>query len=402
MVLPWLLVVTLLVGVTVRLGRVDLLEFVREGGHATATVTSTDNGVAEVTYLNDQVGAVTTELSARAAVGDTIEIVYDRANPFRVRPLSERVRSDLTWFIVGIATCIGLLTLAIMQWTARRMRNLAQQPTTAFRMYAVVHARPWMRVPKLSLFPLDADFGDRCLCTVRLADLDAEANEYIPIEVDVKGFPRSAGRVVVRHGDTVLWPRGRALLTTRYRWPIQLDMTTATTAPTASSRANPVSNVAPYWPEFDPLDPITVPPLRPGRQHHRSSVQRWVLLVVAGIGVVTTLAITIVTARNAAAVNDWMDSGLDAVAVVASRPDGDFQLAVDVDVVGSNDVKPMMAPVEYPDSYETGDAYPAIVNERGTQVRLLTEPYDRWTPRLWILLPTLLIGWLALRRAFNV
>ncbi len=62
----------------------------------------------------------------------------------------------------------------------------------------------------------------------------------------------------------------------------------------------------------------------------------------------------------------------------------------------------MMAPVADPESYETGDAYPAVVDERGTQVRLRTEPYDRWTPRLWFLLPTLFGAWLLLRRASNV
>ncbi len=404
LVLPWLIVITLLVGVTMQLGRTDLLEMVRDGGRASATVTSTENGVIEVTYQNEQVGTVTTEVvTDDAAVGDTVEIVYDRDNPFRVRPSSERVRSDLTWFLVGLATFVGLVSLAFMQWSARRFRSLARRPTTAFRTRAIIHSRPRMRVPKLSLFPLDAEFGDRCLCTVRLADLEAEVNEHRPIEVDVKGFPRSGGRVVVRHGDTVLWPRGRALLTTRYRWPIQLDTTTVNPSSRARAGADPRASAAADWPNVPPLTPIAAPPpMRPMLVQSRSWGRAWVLPALAGIGVVSTIAVTIVTAANGRAVDEWTDNGLDAVAIVAARPDGDFQLAVDVRVVGAPETKPMMAPVADPGDYEAGDAYPAVVDERGTQVRLRTEPYDRWTPRLWLLVPTLFVAWLLLRRAFNV
>ena len=61
----------------------------------------------------------------------------------------------------------------------------------------------------------------------------------------------------------------------------------------------------------------------------------------------------------------------------------------------------MMATVEFPDRYETGDTYPAVVRQNGTEIRLRTEPYDRSTPRLWGALPTLLIGWFLLRQAFK-
>ena len=400
--LPWLTVIALLVGVTVQLGRADLLDMVHEGGRASATVTSIEDDVVEVTYQNEQVGTVITEIDTDAAVGDAVEIVYDRDNPFRVRPRSEPVRPDLTWLIVGIATLVGLISLAFMQWSAWRSRSLARRSTTAFRMRAIIHARRWMRVPQLSLFPLDSDFDDRCLCTVRLADLDGEVNEYLPIEVDVKGFPRSGGRVVVRHGDTVVWPRGRALLTTRYRWPLQLDTTTTNPSPIASAGADQTAGAAAKWPDIAPLAPLTVPPMRPLVGQPGSSIRRWILPAMTGIGVISTIVVTTVTAINGRAVDEWADNGIDAVAVVAARPDGDFQLAVDVSVVGTADLKPMMAPVADPESYETGDAYPAVVDERGTQVRLRTEPYDRWTPRLWFLLPTLFGAWLLLRRASNV
>ncbi len=221
-------------------------------------------------------------------------------------------------------------------------------------------------------------------------------NEHVPIEVDVKGFPRSGGRVVVRHGDTVLWPRGRALLAVRYRWPIQLD--TATTNANADRRANAAAN----WPAPEPRSPITVPPMRRMMVQARSSLRGRILLAATGIGMVSTIAITTVTALNGRAVDEWTDNGVDAVATVAARPDDNSQLAVDVRVVGASNTKPMMAPVADPESYETGNAYPAVLNERGTEVRLRTEPYDRWTPRLWFLLPTLFGAWILLRRTFNV
>ena len=206
--LPWLTVITLLVGVTVQLGRADLLAMVREGGRASATVTSIEDDVVEVTYQNEQVGTVITEIATDAAVGDTVEIVYDRDNPFRVRPRSEPVRPDLTWLIVGIATLVGLISLAFMQWSAWRSRRLARGSTTAFRMRAIIHARRWMRVPQLSLFPLDSDFDDRCLCTVRLADLDAEVNEYLTDRGRRQRIPtirRSSGRPPRRHRCLAAW-----------------------------------------------------------------------------------------------------------------------------------------------------------------------------------------------------
>lgn len=400
--LPWLIVIALLVGVTVQVGRTDLLNMVREGGRASAIVTSTEDGVIEVTYQNEQVGTVTTELDADAAVGDKVEIVYDRDDPFRVRPLSEPVRSDLTWLIVGIATLIGLISLGSMQWSAWRLRSLGRRSVTAFRMRAIIHMRPRRRVPQLSLFPLDADFGDRCLCTVRLADLEAEVNEYLPIEVDVKGFPRSGGRLVVRHGDSVLWPRGRALLTTRNRWPVHLDFTAASRPSTAGTGPDRKANAAADRPESEPRAPIKVSSAWQTMVQPGSSLRGRVLPAATGIGVVSTIAVMIATTVNGRAVDEWTDNGLDAVAVVAARPHDNYQVAVDVKVVGGPDTKPMIAPVADPEDFEPGDAYPAVVDERGTQVRLRSEPYDRWTPRLYFLLPTLFIAWFLLRRAFNV
>ena len=186
----------------------------------------------------------------------------------------------------------------------------------------------------------------------------------------------------------------RALLTARYRWPIQSDTIAADRSSIASAGADPSANAAADWPNVPPLTPIAAraaSSMRPRRGLNRGLLasRGWILPVAAGIGVVSTIAITTVTAVNGRAVDEWTANGLDAVAIVATWPHENFELPADVRVVGATDTKPMIAPVVDLENYETGDAYPAVVNERGTQVRLRAEPYDRWTPRLRFLLPTL-------------
>ena len=62
----------------------------------------------------------------------------------------------------------------------------------------------------------------------------------------------------------------------------------------------------------------------------------------------------------------------------------------------------MAAPVDYPDDYDPGQKYPAVVRDDGDLVRLLAEPYDALEPILWAAIPTAVILWWALRRWIGV
>jgi hypothetical protein len=93
----------------------------------------------------------------------------------------------------------------------------------------------------------------------------------------------------------------------------------------------------------------------------------------------------------------WVADGRRAVATIVGRN----EQSVNVDVVaadGSGPVRLMAAPVDYPDDYEPGQKYPAVVHEDGRLVRLLAEPYDALEPIMWAAVPTAVMLWWALRR----
>ena len=85
------------------------------------------------------------------------------------------------------------------------------------------------------------------------------------------------------------------------------------------------------------------------------------------------------------------------MATIVSRNDR----SVNVDVVVDGSTRPavlMAAPVDYPDDYDPGQKYPAVVRDDGGRVRLLAEPYDAVEPILWAAIPTAVLLWWALRR----
>ncbi len=386
-VAPWLLAVTIVVIVVQRADRTETVELLRDGPRASATVVTVDDDEVHVEYDHEIVGPVTATFRDEALeVGDRVDVVYERDDPYRVLLSSARPQPDLLVVVIALAVVGAAVTVAASQWTARQTRRLATAESTAFRMLAVIHRGRWSVVPRLSLYPLDSEVGDSSVCTVRLADISAHSSGRGCDEVEVKGFPRPGGRVLVRRDDVVLWPRGRALVS-------EGQHRLASTASRPPPFAPPTAPSSPAWGAPTPIG-------RAGRRHVFHAL-RW-FAAAAAAGIAVTLVVAVVTTAHERATDRWVATGLPAVATIADRDDTDFTVAVDVAVAGDPDAtRSMMAPVDFPEEYEDGRRYPAVVSNDFTHVRLLTEPYDRVEPILWFAIPTAILLWHLVRRVLG-
>lgn len=361
-VLPWIVVVTAALLVWEVGDRRDQSRLLSDSPIAWGTIVSIDHDQPQVTYTHGVVGDVVADVdAANVHVGDEIVVAYDVDDPYRVEPRARDVRRDLAPWIVagGIVAVAG--SLAAMQWSARRQRSLAADDSTAFAMLGAIHHSKLSVVPRLSLYPLDSVAGERPVCTLRLADIrvDGPADACFPL--DVKGIPRPTGLVVTRVGDTVLWPRGRALVGARYQRPTR----------------------------------VTAPEIR--EAGNVRTFLTW-LAVCGACGLLVTATVAVVSTRGARVTEKWVAEGRRAVATIVSRN----ERSVNVDVVVVDDsTRPavlMAAPVDYPEDYDPGQRYPAVVGDDGERVRLLAEPYDAVEPILWAAIPTAVLLWWAARR----
>jgi hypothetical protein len=197
------------------------------------------------------------------------------------------------------------------------------------------------------------------VCTIRLADIRVDGPDDACFPVDVKGIPRPTGLVVVRCGDTVLWPRGRALVAARHARPAR----------------------------------VTDAAIREARNVR--TFLTW--LAVSGVcGLLITATVMAVSVRGARVTERWVAEGRRAVATIVGR--NERSVTVNVTDADGSGVSLMAAPVDYPDDYDPGQRYPAVVREDDDLVRLLAEPYDPLEPILWAAIPTAVILWWALRR----
>jgi hypothetical protein len=360
-VLPWIIAVTVVLVVLERGDRHAEVELLSDGPFATATIVSGDDDELQARYAHEVVGEVVADVDAGGAgEGDSIAIAYDVDDPYRVEPRDHEPRRDLTPWIVAGAVLVTAGSCAAAQWSARRQRQLAADESTAFSMLATIHHSRLSIVPRLSLYALDSAAGERPVCTIRLADIRVDGPNDACFPVDVKGIPRPTGLVVVRCDDAVLWPRGRALVAARHRRP----------------------------------ERVTAPAVREAR-----SVRQFLAwLAVCGVcGLLVTATVTIVSLHSARVTERWVADGRRAVATIVGRN----EQSVNVDVLaadGSGPVRLMAAPVDYPDGYDPGQKYPAVVRQDGRLVRLLVEPYDALEPILWAAVPTAVLLWWALRR----
>jgi hypothetical protein len=360
-VLPWIVAVTVALIVWEHGDRNAETDLLRDGPIAVGTIVGTHDGEPQVRYEHGVVGEVVADVAhSGARVGDEVVVVYDVDDPYGVEPSDHHARRDLTpWIVLG-----GVLVLAgsfgAAQWSARRQRALAADESTAFSMLAAIHHSKLSIVPRLSLYALDSVAGDRPVCTIRLADIRVDGPQDACFTVDVKGIPRPTGMVVVRAGGMVLWPRGRALVGARHQRPSRVTAAEITAA--------------------------------------RNVRQFLTWLAVCGVcGLVVTATVTLVSTHGARVTEKWVADGRRAVATIASR--NESSLNVDVVVDGSTGPAALMAaPVDYPDDYDPGQKYPAVVDEDRVRVRLLAEPYDAVEPILWAAIPTAVLLWWLTRR----
>lgn len=359
--LPWIVAVTVALIVWEYRDRHAETDLLNDGAIAVATVVGEQDGEPQVRYEHGVVGEVVAAVvDSGAQIGDEVIVVYDVDDPYRVEPRDHHARRDLAPWIVlgGIVALVG--SFAAAQWSARRQRQLAADESTAFSMLAAIHHSRLSIVPRLSLYALDSVPGGRPVCTVRLADIrvDGPADACFPVEV--KGIPRPTGMVVVRAADMVLWARGRALVAARHPRPLRV----------VEAEVRAARNVRQFL--------------------------TW--LAVCGVcGLLVTATVTLVSTHGARVTEKWVADGRRAVATIASRN----ERSVNVDVVVDGSTGPavlMAAPVDYPNDYDPGQKYPAIVNEDGPRVRLLAEPYDAIEPILWAAIPTAVLLWWATRR----
>jgi hypothetical protein len=359
-VLPWVVAVTAALFAWEQGDRQAERDLLTAGPLARATVVAGDGDRPQVRYTHAVVGEVVADVVAGGAQGgDQLDIVYDIDDPYRVKPRDDRPRRDLSRWILAGGVFVMLGSFATAQSSARRQRRLAADESTAFSMLATIHHGKFSIVPRISLYALDSAAGDRPVCTIRLADIRVDGPKDICFPVAVKGIPRPTGMVVVRAGDTVLWPRGRALVGARHERPAGVGA-----------------------PEI----------------HGARNVRQFLTwLAVCGVcGLAVTATVTLVSTRSARVTEKWVAEGRRAVATIASRN----ERSVDVDLVveGRTGALSMAAPVDYPDAYEPGRKYPAVVRDDGERVRLLAEPYDPVEPVLWAAIPTAVVLWWAARR----
>lgn len=188
------------------------------GYHLTASIgTGWDGGPSiPLTYEHPQTHKVVRTSTyvwnnaLRPARAGTVDIDASRTDPRDVRIAGDRFPPT-----TNVPSLLTYIAIPLLVWFAR-MRSihaterLVASPAQAYAMEASMTRRLFQFHPRLQLFPLDAPNGTRPVCEVPVIDRRVRKGTF---PVEVKGTPRSSGRVVARAADgEILWPSGRALL----------------------------------------------------------------------------------------------------------------------------------------------------------------------------------------------
>ena len=324
-VLPWIVAVTIALVVWDHASRSADAELVNDGPVAFGTIVSNEHGQPQVNYTHGVVGDVVAALDAGSAhVGDEIAIVYDVDDPYHVAPRDHQPRRDLAPFIVPAVLVVAAASFAGAQWSARRQRMLVADESTVFSMLGTIHRSKLSIVPRLSLYALDSAAGERPVCTVRLAD----------IRVDGPATPASPSRSRASRARPV------------WSWSdVGDDGALAARASAGRPLAIRVRRGC---------EPAEIREARNVRQF-----LTW--LAVCGVcGLLVTATVTLVSMRGARVTERWVADGRRAVATIVGRNEQSVERERRRRR-RHRDSRLMAAPVDYPDDYDPGQKYPAVV-----------------------------------------
>ena len=329
---------------------------------------SYDGGdLVPVSYVHPLTGRTETEVWLWRAdgpeAGSDVGARVDRFDPHDVLlDTDEYPVTSVADLLLGVLlSLIPAATVGLRMFAVRRLRRLASGNGPSFAMLAAISGTwPFGRRARLHLFPLDARPGTAPLCSVPLlVSVGLPAGSAFPVEV--KGSPRPLGRVIVRHGNDVLWPRVRgASLTSTVRRPALL--------------AEP--------PPFPPADGAVAPPAT-------SWIRRAAVAGAAGAGALALLvAVAAVTLVHWSQARRLEQHGVEVVAEVIEADSGGYALGVEYSLPGEDTVREGRAAVDFPEDWDLGDRYPAVVDPDSPELlRLRTVPYDPMEPVIWAALP---------------
>jgi hypothetical protein len=149
-------------------------------------------------------------------VGDEIQIIYDPANPGHARP-TEGWSPAFEEVLIYAAVVLGFGLLHSARRIVRTVLLLrtARRPsqTTTMIVESFSVTRWWQRWPRqwAAIWPLGADpLIDDVQVYVPIEELSPRAAIHIHQETLVLGTPEPQRLLVIIHGESVVWPRGRA------------------------------------------------------------------------------------------------------------------------------------------------------------------------------------------------
>jgi hypothetical protein len=241
---------------------------------------------------------------------------------------------------------------------------------TAFALLGALEVPRWpARRPVLHLWGVDAAAGAEAICAVPVITTGGLPIGTHAFPVEVKGSPRSLGRVVARAGGTVLWPSARCLISTRGRRPEAfLD------APVADDDVLSVAGAE----DGPPATGVLAAHVLPATALAASVA---VVAIVTALSLVKDADARRLTRNGSRVVAEVVDRHQAAVSVTYRLPGDERQRRGKV-------------PVRVAADHETGLRLPAVVDpERPGHLRFVREPYDAAEPVVWASLPAVAIGW---------
>jgi hypothetical protein len=301
--------------------------------------------------------------------GGQLNLIADVDNPSTPTVSGDRFPAEQNLLAYGWLPLVPLLAAGARLARVRQVRRLqgSAQPTFAM-LGAVSGPGAFGRRPLVHLYALDAQPGDAPVCVVPLAATGGLPLAGPAVPIEVKGIPAPGGRLVLRSESRAAWPAGRALLYSRDALP-------------RPARVEPVGVPAPSARAHPPRAGLRLPQPLPGW---------WLgwrapLLVAALVLAVAVAASTLLGARQAARLYAAGEPTL--ARVVAANPDL-FEL--EVAYRSSGDEATAIAPADFPEDFDVGVLYPAVVSpDDPGLVRLRAERYDAVEPIVWGSIPLL-------------